>query len=690
MSKQRGVVLCALLLGLSAAVAGVSAQTRTVSSKVGAKVALPRVVKVTDVSEARHMDGLEPRLTVAPTISLGKIAKVANAPEIELGLEPVEGNAFVYDPLVGTTSDEKGSAQVSLLLAIKNKESAKIKLEKVVVSYTGGSKEFTPGLEIASGSTGSWQNSRDYHQVGEVLYLSAPLPSSLTVKLHFKGFTLPISVTKPLKPYATSFQMPFKVSDLRDSEVWEGGSTHGGGTQVFAYDLGVHGYNGAWSSVLPNKDGSQNSDYRVWGKPVYAMADGVIVEAVNEVPNNPKPVHTDAEMQSQKDNQWGAYTNGGGGNHFYIQHGELIALYAHMQKGSLNSKLLSKGNKVKKGDFLGYAGNSGNSTNPHLHIHVRKETTLESGPFRPLIFSEGYAIYKKDYPEPGSTLKWSKLAGNAIPGYAGDRSYIWPSGTHPNCAYPTDWGQVAKHGISESDYQKEFDKIWTCGYRPSWIDGFAVNGKVYFNAVFQKEDAQWVARHNLSSPQYQAEFDKWGQAGYTLVNVDSYLKGDSVRYTAIWSKAKVPSIRAYHGADDATHQANFDKWVKEGWVPVNMSVVAPNGERQTTALYSKTSVGGFYALSALSLADYKAKFKEYGDDGFKLVYINGYNQGGSPKLSAIWYKTTPFGSYIAKHYLTAADYQAEFTTQTGAGFSTRAVTGYEGGNVARYEGLWVK
>jgi murein DD-endopeptidase MepM/ murein hydrolase activator NlpD len=43
------------------------------------------------------------------------------------------------------------------------------------------------------------------------------------------------------------------------------------------------------------------------------------------------------------------------------------AFYAHLQPGSLRVKL---NDKVRRGQVLGLVGNSGNSTEPHLHFHV--------------------------------------------------------------------------------------------------------------------------------------------------------------------------------------------------------------------------------------------------------------------------------------------------------------------------------
>lgn len=630
---------------------------------------------------ATHQD--EPRMIAPEPSVLKAVASVVNAPKIELGIEPLEADAILYHPVAGKTLHDPSTGQVSVVLGIKNKESKSIKLQRVKFSYAGGSKEVVINVSIAPNTTEKVQNNRAYHADGDVLYLSSPLPSTLTIELSFDGFSVPVKVTKALKPYPQSFSPPFKQSELGANEFWESASTHGGGSQVFAYDLGVEAYvNNGWSHLHPGKKDDKNEHFRVWGKRIYAMADGEVKHSLNECPENKSPGTSDEAV-------WKQYQRGGAGNHFYIQHGEVIALYAHMQKGSLNKDLLKVGTKVKKGDFLGLAGNSGSSSAPHLHIHVRKETSVESGPFRPLLLKDAFAIEKASYTKPKSNVNWSKLSGSGIPGFKGQRSYIWASATHPYCEHPNA-GLVAKHGVSEADYQKVFDSIWTCGLRPTWIDGFDVGGKTYFNMVFQKEDAPWVARHGLTAASYQTEFEKWHKEGFKLANVDSYLQGGSVRYTAVWSKASSPAVVAYHGVDDVTHQKKFDELTKDGWVPVNASSVAPNDKRQVTALYRKANVNGFYAHSSLSLDQYKEKFKQYGDQGFKLVYLNGYVQSGKPMLSAIWYKTAPFGAYIAKHHLTGADYQKEFGVQSAAGFNIFAVTGYASGGAARYEGLWVK
>ena len=57
-----------------------------------------------------------------------------------------------------------------------------------------------------------------------------------------------------------------------------------------------------------------------------------------------------------------------GGNHIVLDlGGGRYAFYAHLQPGSLKVKV---GDRVTRGQVIGLVGNSGNSTEPHLHFHI--------------------------------------------------------------------------------------------------------------------------------------------------------------------------------------------------------------------------------------------------------------------------------------------------------------------------------
>jgi murein DD-endopeptidase MepM/ murein hydrolase activator NlpD len=56
------------------------------------------------------------------------------------------------------------------------------------------------------------------------------------------------------------------------------------------------------------------------------------------------------------------------GNHVILRCGEIEIVFAHMRHGGLS---VASGDIVVEGDRLGEVGNSGASTEPHLHIHAQ-------------------------------------------------------------------------------------------------------------------------------------------------------------------------------------------------------------------------------------------------------------------------------------------------------------------------------
>src|SRR5204863_1117177 len=60
------------------------------------------------------------------------------------------------------------------------------------------------------------------------------------------------------------------------------------GTQIFAHDIMCKSSDG-FDETLPGKDGSKNEHYRIWGKPVRAIADGIVLAVQDGMDANPEP-----------------------------------------------------------------------------------------------------------------------------------------------------------------------------------------------------------------------------------------------------------------------------------------------------------------------------------------------------------------------------------------------------------------
>lgn len=115
-------------------------------------------------------------------------------------------------------------------------------------------------------------------------------------------------------------------------------------------------------------DQLKNESYRAYGAEVLAVADGTVTAVKDGIPEN-IPGATSRAVPITLETV--------GGNHVILDLGQgRYAFYAHLKPGSLRVKL---GDKVKRGQVLGLVGNSGNSTEPHLHFHVsNKNSPLSS------------------------------------------------------------------------------------------------------------------------------------------------------------------------------------------------------------------------------------------------------------------------------------------------------------------------
>ncbi|MEX0891744.1 MAG: peptidoglycan DD-metalloendopeptidase family protein [Gemmatimonadota bacterium] len=137
--------------------------------------------------------------------------------------------------------------------------------------------------------------------------------------------------------------------------------------QRFAYDLlvvedGRSSYGGV--------DGT-NEDYFCFGRIIVAPGAGVVATAVDGIPDNiPGEMNNEAPL----------------GNHTVIDHGrDEYSFLAHFRNGSLR---VSPGERVSAGTVLGECGNSGRSSEPHLHYHMQNTALFGRGEGLPTQFND--------------------------------------------------------------------------------------------------------------------------------------------------------------------------------------------------------------------------------------------------------------------------------------------------------------
>jgi len=191
-----------------------------------------------------------------------------------------------------------------------------------------------------------------------------------------RGKNLPTPATyRPKGTYRLPFQGWWWVGnggpDPETSHSWE---LLG---QRFAYDFLIRDEEGK----THRGSGRRPEDYYAFGAPVCAPADGVVVAVQNRHRDCPWPGLLDPLA-------WSIV-----GNYVLIRHeGGEYSLLAHLKRGSVRVR---PGQWVRAGEVVGECGNSGHSTQPHLHFQFLDRPNLFLGLSLPIPFS-GFLRKKED------------------------------------------------------------------------------------------------------------------------------------------------------------------------------------------------------------------------------------------------------------------------------------------------------
>jgi hypothetical protein len=475
-----------------------------------------------------------------------------------------------------------------------------------------------------------------------------------------------------------------------------------GHPQEWGYDILAqrHESGTRWSSRRAGRSGEANDAYVIYGKPVHAMAGGTVIACWRNAPENPRGSRSGDERSDYLHPRVLDDRIGLGGNFLWIEEddGERV-LYAHAIPGSIPARLCphaatlfpapyAQGDdqmpaaslvpagpggrpRVAAGDLLMRVGNSGNSTEPHLHIHK----IAAGGAARQMTFRRGLFT---PFPNQSAGLNgWRSHAGSPYP--AGP-VLLWP---------PRRVGsEYARHGLPAGDYERMFLHLSDSGYQLSWLDAYSVGGASFMNMVWHPARAHWSALHLATAADYQAAVAAAERDNADPVLVESSLHGGQVRYSAIFVRNRPGGWLARHGLTHAQHLEVMGQARSAGRSPASVSVVSVGGTRFYTVLYNGDDIGEWRVEGEVAEADFQRVVSARTREGLHLVYVNAYMHQGQPYLSAIFARKA--GARVsAAHGLSASAYQDAYDQNTRAGLLTRAVTSFDGASSQhRHAAVW--
>ena len=244
---------------------------------------------------------------------------------------------------------------------------------------------------------------------------SQPIPSLIDHRLSFKVGDYPEELSVQCAKISVAAKPILINSPLRGSE-WLAANGPGDGSghrrALVPVGGGVHiAQRFAIDFVQLREDGKtftgdakDNKNYRCYGTDALAVADGVVVATKDGIPEN---------VPGENSRAVAITLETVGGNHVILDLGDgHYAFYAHLQPGSLRVK---QGDKVKRGQVLGLVGNSGNSTEPHLHFHISNSNSPLGSEGLPYAL-QSFEVEGKGWGwKPGSSATASEKRGMEMP-----------------------------------------------------------------------------------------------------------------------------------------------------------------------------------------------------------------------------------------------------------------------------------
>lgn len=195
----------------------------------------------------------------------------------------------------------------------------------------------------------------------------------------FKGYIAPENTIDLVSPFHNGKQVVLHGG----SSPFTNGHFH---VKPQNYALDIVGLNNLGMRASSFAGGADLKDYVIYGEPIFSPCNGTVGKVIDEyddlTPPNTDKIHL-------------------AGNYILIESDGVEILLAHLKKGSIK---VNVGDAVTTNTLLGQVGNTGNTSEPHLHMHIEKggeANTILNGEAVPFTINKEFLVR-------GSLIKFKK------------------------------------------------------------------------------------------------------------------------------------------------------------------------------------------------------------------------------------------------------------------------------------------
>jgi hypothetical protein len=136
-------------------------------------------------------------------------------------------------------------------------------------------------------------------------------------------------------------------------------------------------------------------------------------------------------------------------------------------------------------------------------------------------------------------------------------------------------GNIAEtqvYGWNYNDFRKQYDDLWSKGWRLHLLSNFVHNGTILYSAVWRQGTFNEIQAYAWNYADVKKKYDEiWG-SGYRLYLINNFKYGNQILYTAVWRQTRdLPEVQVY-GWSYEDFRKLYDQLWCDGWRLKNFDV----------------------------------------------------------------------------------------------------------------------
>jgi len=205
-------------------------------------------------------------------------------------------------------------------------------------------------------------------------------------------------------------------------------------------------------------------------------------------------------------------------------------------------------------------------------------------------------------------------------------------------------------GLSSKKFSEYWNSYKAKGFRPIDIEHYRIGKADYWAGIWveNKEKLAWSSIRNTPLKDFSGLYAKQKKAGYALANIE--ISSKSV--TSIWLKHKKPTAVRW-SMSRQQYQAEVNKQSAKGLQVVDYECYNTSSGQRYAAIWEKRPGYMWTVRTNLSEMAFTNYWREFRDDGYRLVDFECNLVGNSLRYSGIWAESSTRARYTKKKNLDA-------------------------------------